>query len=45
MAAGMSIFHTQGFDKISEIFKRKNPKKEKKRKAPKQYWTPYKEEE
>lgn len=44
MAAGMSIFHTQGFDKISEIFKRKTPKK-KKRKAPKQYWTPYKEED
>jgi hypothetical protein len=45
MAAGMSIFHTQGFDKVNEIFKRKNPKKEKKRKAPKQYWTPYKEED
>jgi hypothetical protein len=45
MAAGMSIFHTQGFDKVSEIFKRKTPKKEKKRKAPKQYWTPYKEED
>ncbi|WP_018344060.1 translocation/assembly module TamB domain-containing protein [Cytophaga aurantiaca] len=44
MAAGMSIFHTQGFDKVSEIFKRKTPKK-KKRKAPKQYWTPYKEED
>jgi len=45
MAAGMSIFHTQGFDKVGEIFKRKTPKKEKKRKAPKQYWTPYKEDE
>jgi len=45
MAAGMSLFHTQGFDKIGEIFKRKTAKKEKKRKAPKQYWTPYKEED
>lgn len=45
MAAGMSIFHTQGFDHVGEIFKRKIPKKEKKRKTPKQYWTPYKEED
>lgn len=46
MAAGMSIMHTQGFDKISEIFKNKNKeKKEKKRKTPKQMWNPYKEED
>ena len=45
MAAGVSLLHTQGFDKISEIFKRKKEKKEKKRKSPKQMWTPYRDDE
>ena len=46
MAAGMSLQHVQGFDKIGEIFKSKNKdQKEKKRKAPKQMWSPYNKEE
>jgi hypothetical protein len=45
MAAGMSIQHTQGFDRIGEIFKKNANKKKKKRKEPKQMWAPYKDEE